>query len=156
VRALVFFLALLAAAPLGRGPEWEEVPEDLRIGLARELGIYLDMRRAGNWEGVYARLSPTWLRHAGSPSRAEYVEERRKIRLRRVEVLDIQLVAGLWDRDPFLAVDLCLAEGKRKTVRARGAMIEASLHDGAWLFSDPVVAEGLDGEPLYCEILVED
>jgi hypothetical protein len=132
------------------------VPEDLRTGLARELGIYLDLRRAGNWEVVYARLSPTWLRHAGSPSRAEYAEERRKVRLHQVEVLDIQLVAGLWDADPFLAVDLCLAEGKRKSGRARQAMIEASLHDGAWLFSEPVVAAGLDGEPVFCEILVED
>jgi hypothetical protein len=122
----------------------------------RELGLYLDLRRAGNWEGVYDRLSPTWLRHAGSPSRAEYAEERRKVRLREVEVLDLQLVAGMWDADPYLAVDLCLSEGKRGGGRPRRAMIEASLHEGVWLFSDPVWAEGLDGEPLHCEILVGD
>jgi hypothetical protein len=128
----------------------------MRTRLVRELGIYLDLRRAGSWEMVYDRLSPTYLRHAGSPTRAEYADERRKVRLHEVEVLDLQLVAGMWDAEPFLIVDLCLREGKRSGGRSRRAMIEASLHEESWLFSDPIYAEGVDRQPLYCEILVED
>jgi hypothetical protein len=150
-------LRLLVLALIAGGlPGWrvlQEVPEHVRPVLAKQLHEFVDLRREANWSAVYDRLSQVGLRHIGRPTREEYVTEKGRTRLHSVRLETVVLISGDWELSPLVVMEICIKEGGRWRAPTREAVIEASLEEEVWRFSDPIYATGLDGKPVPCELV---